>query len=119
MAERPDDNDADIHDDTYGMALGFRIIEEDGGLYLVEAEIAPYVDEPQDLGVSLVFHPLDGVNPAEETDDEEWPAWQIDVDDDLTRQEGSSITDQFQKIAQQLREFSEDDLRKYLRAARE
>ncbi len=115
--ENGNDHDHD-HDEIFGMAMGFRIIDEEGALYLVEAEIAPYVDEPQELGASLVFHPLDGLDPSDETNDDEAPAWQIDIDDDLASASGS-LTEQFQAIARQLRDFSEEDLRKYLRVAKE
>src|SRR5687768_3911653 len=76
-------HDHENEEDTYGIALGFRILDEDGKLYLAEAEVAPYVDAPDELGVTLVFHPLDGINPVEVSDDVDWPSWPLDIDDDL------------------------------------
>jgi hypothetical protein len=107
------------HDEGYGMALGFRIVEDGGQLFLAEAEITPYVDEPSELGVTLVFHPLEGLDPVEATEDEERPAYPVDLDDDLTRDTSEPIAAQFQAILRQLRGFSEDQLRDYLRMARE
>lgn len=102
---------------THGMALGFRILDEGGKLYLAEAEISPYVDEPNELGATLVFHPLDGLNPVEE-DASEWPAWSIDIDDELERDGSQPIPQQFIAIARQLHGLSEQQLRDYLAAAR-
>lgn len=107
------------HEDTFGMALGFGIIEEGGQLFLAEAEISPYVDEPTELGVTLVFHPLEGLNPMEASEEEDWPAWTIDIDDDLTRDGSQPAAAQFQAILRQLRGLSEAQLREYLAAARE
>ena len=107
------------HDEeSYGMALGFGILEEGGELFLAEAEVSPYVDEPGELGVTLVFHPLAGLNPVEPSEETEWPAWPLDIDDDLTRDGSGSIPDQFQAILRQLRGLSEGQLREYLSAAR-
>jgi hypothetical protein len=103
---------------TVGMALGFRIVEDAGKLYLAEAEIAPYEDAPEELGVTLVFHPLDGIDPTdtEETDD---PMWAVDIDDELARSTGDSLTAQFQAIVRQLHGLSEQQLREYLQTAQE
>jgi hypothetical protein len=107
------------HDDSsYGIALGFRTIEEAGQLFLVEAEIAPYVDDPDELGVTLVFHPLDGLDPTAESEELDWPAWPIDIDDDLERAPTDPVPAQFQSIVRQLHRFSGDQLLEYLRSAR-
>jgi hypothetical protein len=106
------------HEGTYGMALGFRIVEDEGHMFLAEAEISPYVDDPEELGVTLVFHPLDGIDPAAE-EEIDWPAWPIDIDDELTRNGGDPIPAQFQAIVRQLHQLPEQQLREYLRAARE
>ena len=106
-------------DSTYGMALGFRIVEEAGELYLAEAEISPYTDAPDELGVTLVFHPLAGIDPVEPSEEVDWPAFALDIDDDLTRESGSPIKDQFQAIIRQLHGLTPDKLRDYLRLARE
>jgi len=105
-------------DETYGLALGFRILEDEGKLFLAEAEIAPYVDAPDDLGVTLVFHPLDGINPIEIGDDD-WPSWPLDIDDDLHRKSGEPLAKQFAAIARQLHDLSIEQLTAYLRQARE
>jgi hypothetical protein len=118
MAEHEQDQDHQ-EQESYGLALGFRIIEEDGKHFLAEAEIAPYVDEPEELGVTLVFHPLDGINPVEVGEEVEWPSWPIDIDDDLTRGSGDAITTQFTSIVRQLRELTTEQLLDYLRVARE
>jgi len=116
MAQQDNEHD---EQETFGLALGFRILEDDGNLYLAEAEIAPYVDEPDELGATLVFHPLDGVNPVEVGEELDWPSWPIDIDDDLTRSSGAPIAEQFTAIVRQLRALSEDTLKEYLRQARE
>lgn len=103
----------------FGMALGFRIFESDSQLFFVEAEITPYVDEPQALGATLVFHPLDGLDPTAANDEMDWPAWPVDIDDDLTRDTDAPVAAQFQAIARQLAGFPEADLREYLALARE
>lgn len=109
------------HDDdsTFGIALGFRILDEEGELYLVEAEIAPYVNEPTELGVTLVFHPLSGLDPAADSEELDWPAWPVDIDDDLERIETDPVATQFQSIVRQLHTLSTDRLLRYLRTARE
>ncbi|HUE96474.1 MAG TPA: hypothetical protein VMN39_07425, partial [Longimicrobiaceae bacterium] len=106
-------------DGTYGIALGFRILDDAGSLYLAEAEIAPYLDSPDELGVTLVFHPLDGVNPVEASDEVDWPSWPLDIDDDLTRNAGDPMDRQFAAIVRQLHDLSADQLREYLGLARE
>lgn len=116
MAEHEHDHEQEA---THGMALGFRLLEEAGELYLVEAEISPYVDEPGELGATLVFHPTQGLDPTDTSDEVEWPAWPIDIDDELTRKGSDPIPGQFQAILRQLRGLSDEDLREYLRVARE
>jgi hypothetical protein len=118
MAEHEQDQDHQ-EQESYGLALGFRIIEEDGKHFLAEAEIAPYVDEPGELGVTLVFHPLDGINPVEVGEELEWPSWPVDIDDDLARGSGDPIKTQFTSIVRQLRELTTEQLLDYLRVARE
>src|SRR5215213_11840647 len=112
MAEHEHDDEA-----TFGIALGFRTLEDGGQLFLVEAEIAPYVDEPEELGVTLVFHPLDGLDPTAESEELDWPAWPVDIDDDLQRGGGTSAA-QFQSIVRQLHNLSTDQLKGYLGVAR-
>jgi hypothetical protein len=105
-------------EETYGIALGFRILEDGGKLFLAEAEIAPYVDAPEELGVTLVFHPLDGINPLETSETTEWPSWPVDIDDDLSRGEGDPIEQQFTAIVRQLHGLTTDQLHAYLEQAR-
>ncbi len=109
----------DHEEGTLGMALGFRIVEDGGQLFLAEAEISPYVDQPEELGVTLVFHPLEGINPVEASDEMDWPAWPIDIDDDLARDGSLPIPAQFQAIVRQLHQLSSSQLQQYLNAARE
>lgn len=103
---------------VYGMGFGIRLVEDEGRMYLAEVEISPYLDEPGELGATLVFHPLDGIDPVEATD-EDWDSWIVDIDDDLTRDGSASFREQFAAIIRQLRATSEETLRGYLRAARE
>jgi hypothetical protein len=105
--------------ETFGMALGFRIFEDEGELYLAEAEITPYVDEPEALGATLVFHPLSDLDPTTHEEELEWPAWPTDVDDDLDRDTGAPMQEQFRAILRQLSRLSESELRDYLNRARE
>ncbi len=105
--------------ESFGMALGFRIFEDDGQVYLAEVEITPYVDEPTALGATLVFHPLNGIDPTSPEQEGDAPAWPVDVDDDLTRDTGAPIPEQFLAIARQAGQFTEDQLRDYLALARE
>ncbi|HYJ79787.1 MAG TPA: hypothetical protein VEW03_09315 [Longimicrobiaceae bacterium] len=106
-------------DEIQGMAVGFRIFEDGGALYLAEAEVSPYEDEPGALGVTLVFHPLAGLDPTSADDGDDAEPWTFDFDDELTRDESASIVDQTQDILRQLSRLSEEALREYLRAARE
>jgi hypothetical protein len=103
---------------TLGMALGFRIVEEGGQFFLVEAEISPYMDQPEELGVTLVFHPLEGIDPIDASEEMDWPAWPVDIDDDLTRDGNLPIAGQFKAIVQQLHGMPEAKLREYLSQAR-
>jgi hypothetical protein len=106
-------------EESFGLALGFRIIEVDGKLHLAEAEIAPYVDSPDELGVTLVFHPLDGINPVQIGEEGDWPAWPVDIDDDLTREGSASMEEQFSAIVRQLQALSTAQLEAYLKQAME
>ncbi len=105
-------------DEILGMAVGFRIFEEGGALYLAEAEISPYEDDPSSLGVTLVFHALTGIDPTAGDDEEDEPI-AFDFDDELTRDEKAPIVEQTQDILRQLSKLSEQALGEYLRAARE
>jgi hypothetical protein len=105
-------------EEILGMALGFRIFEDGGELYLAEAEIGPYEDDPNALGVTLVFHALAGIDPTSAEDEEEEPLT-FDFDDELTRDEKAPIVDQTQDILRQLSRLSEEALREYLHAARD
>lgn len=111
-----DQDDQDIEDGV-GIALGFRIIDVDGKLHLAEAEVAPYVDAPDELGVTLVFHPLDGLNPVELDEELEWPSWPLDIDDDLSRDGSAPMDQQFAAIVRQLHGLSESQLKSYLAEA--
>jgi hypothetical protein len=116
-------HDHDHHTDgegegTYGMAFGFRTLQQGDRLFLVEAEVAPYMDEPAELGATLVFHPLEWVDPSPEVE-ADIPAWAIDIDDDLTRQGSDPIERQFAAIVRQLHELSEAQLLEYLAVAQE
>lgn len=104
--------------DILGMAVGFRIFEDAGGLYLAEAEISPYEDQPDALGVTLVFHALTGIDPTGEEQDEEEPVV-FDFDDELTRDEGAPIVQQTQDILRQLARLEPASLVEYLRVAKE
>jgi hypothetical protein len=119
MAEHDEAHDHDEDEETYGLALGFRILEHGGKMFLAEAEIAPYVDEPEELGVTLVFHPLDGIDPIDVGEESAWPSWPLDIDDDLTRRSGDSMAAQFASIIRQLHDLSDGQLREYLQQARE
>jgi hypothetical protein len=119
MAQNEHEHEHDEEgEETYGLALGFRIIDDGGKLFLTEAEIAPYVDQPEELGVTLVFHPLDGIDPID-LQEQDWPSWPIDIDDDLTRRTGDSMAAQFASIIRQLHDLSLPQLREYLQEARE
>jgi hypothetical protein len=105
-------------DEVLGMAVGFRIFEDGGTLFLAEAEISPYQDDPSSLGVTLVFHSLAGIDPTTQDDEEEEPPT-FDFDDELTRSETAPIADQAQDILRQLSQLTPESLREYLQAARE
>jgi hypothetical protein len=120
MAHQHDHEDHEHGDgESFGMALGFRIFEDDGQLFLAEVEITPYVDEPTALGATLVFHPLNGIDPTSPDQEGDAEAWPVDVDDDLTRDTGAPIPEQFMAIARQAGRFTEEQLRDYLAVARE
>jgi hypothetical protein len=119
MADHEHDHDHEHEGETFGMALGFRIFDDSGDLYLAEAEITPYVDEPDSLGATLVFHPLADLDPTNDDEEIEWPAWPVDIDDDLTRDGTAPLNQQFQAILRQLSGLSEAQLRDYLKQARE
>jgi hypothetical protein len=116
MAEHQHDEE---QEGTYGMALGFNLVEENGQFFLVEAEISPYVDQQEELGVTLVFHPLEGIDPSDSSEEVDWPAWPLDIDDDLSRDGSLPIPQQFQQIVRQLHGLSTEQLRNYLGQARE
>ena len=117
MAEHAHDHEHG--EDGLGLLVGFRIFEDEGQLYLAEAEISPYVDDPDALGVTLVFHPLNDLDPPSDEDDEDRPAYPFDFDDELTRDEKGALSDQAQAILRQLAKLPEESLREYLRVARE
>lgn len=113
-------HDHEHGEEGFGVALGFRIFEVDGGIYMAEAEVSSYVDDPKSLGATLVFHSLTELDPtAAPGEDDEEEGWRIDIDDELSRDEGSSTREQFHAILKQLAGFSEQDLREYLVQARE
>lgn len=114
------DQDHGHGEEGFGVALGFRIFEVDGGIYMAEAEVSSYVDDPRSLGATLVFHSLTDLDPtAAPSEDDEDDGWRIDIDDELTRDEGASTREQFHAILRQLAGFTEADLRDYLQQARE
>jgi hypothetical protein len=121
MSETHDHDHGHEHgEEGFGVALGFRIFEADGGIYMAEAEVSSYVDDPKSLGATLVFHSLtelDPTTPPTEEDEEE--GWRIDIDDELTRAESASTREQFHAILRQLAGLSEQELRDYLQQARE
>ena len=113
------DHEHGQEEEGFGVALGFRIFEAEGGIYMAEAEISSYVDDPHSLGATLVFHSLTELDPTSAPDEDEGDeGWRIDIDDELTRTEGSPMRDQFHAILRQLAGLSEDDLRQYLTQAR-
>jgi hypothetical protein len=115
--EQPHGHEGD-GDEVLGMAVGFRIFEDGGNLFLAEAEISPYEDQPDALGVTLVFHALAGIDPTAEAPEDEEPAV-FDFDDELTRKEDAPVVEQTQDILRQLAGLSAESLREYLQAARE
>lgn len=106
-------------EDGLGLLVGFRIFEDEGELYLAEAEISPYVDDSNALGVTMVFHPLAGIDPTSAEGDDERDAYPFDFDDELTRSETAPLAEQTQAILRQLSQIPEESLREYLRVARE
>ena len=116
MADQAEEHEGE---DTFGIALGFRILEEDGKYFLAEAEIAPYIDEPDELGVTVVFHPLEGINPVAIDEEGEWPSWPLDIDEDLSHETAGSMEEQFAAIVRQLYTMGDEQLKSYLRQARE
>ena len=113
------DHDHGHEEAGFGVALGFRIFEADGGIYMAEAEVSSYVDDPKSLGATLVFHSLTDLDPTAAPDEDEGDeGWRIDIDDELTRDEGAGTRDQFHAILRQLAGLSEADLRDYLEQAR-
>lgn len=106
-------------DEITGMAIGFRIFEEGGELYLAEAEISPYEDDPGALGVTLVFHALANIDPTSGEEDDEPEPLVFDFDDELTRDETATVIAQTQDILRQLGNLNEASLAEYLRAARD
>jgi hypothetical protein len=115
--EQDHGHDHSVEGTTHGIALGFRIFEFQDELYFVEVEISGYVDEPESLGATLVFHKVSGIDPTRDADEIDWPTWVLDLDDDLTRDEDSAPTEQFESILRQLIGFSEAELRERLQAA--
>ena len=106
-------------EERYGIALGFRIFEREGEMFLAEAEITPYVDDPGALGATIVFHPLSGLDPTAVEEEIDWDTFTFDIDDDLSRDPDDTVPKQFSAIARQLSELSESELRRYLGQARE
>jgi hypothetical protein len=100
-----------------GLAVGFRLFEDGGDLYLVEAEISPYQDDPTALGVTLVFHAMKGIDPTTEAGEEE--PWVFDFDDELTRDESAPLVAQTDAILRQLAGLTPESLREYLHVAQE
>jgi hypothetical protein len=119
MTQHEHDHDHSIEGETQGIALGFRIFEHEGEMYFAEAEISAYVDDPESLGATLVFHKVSGVDPTLSADDIEWPTWGLDVDDELERDESDSLSRQFEAILRQISRLSDDDVRRYLKQAME
>jgi hypothetical protein len=117
MAEHAHDHEHG--EDGLGLLVGFRIFEDAGELFLAEAEIGPYVDDSNALGVTLVFHPLTDLDPTSDEDDEERAAYPFDFDDELTRDEKAPLREQAQAILRQLSQLPEQSLREYLGVARE
>ncbi len=108
-------------EEGFGVALGFRILEVDGELYMAEAEISAYVDDPNALGATLVFHPLSELDPtsAPDEDEDEESGARIDIDDELTRDETAPMREQFQAILRQLAGLSAVELADYMQQALE
>ena len=116
--EHQHDHDGAEGEGTLGMGFGFRTLLDGDQVYLVEAEIAPYMDEPSELGATLVFHTLQWVNP--ETDEADLPVgWALDIDEDLLRKGSDPIPVQFAAVVRQLHELTEEQLRDYLELAQQ
>jgi hypothetical protein len=111
------DHDHSVEGTTHGIALGFRIFEHKGDYFFAEAEISAYVDEPETLGATLVFHKLSGIDPTSSADEIDWPTWVTDIDDELTRDESAPVGQQFEAILRQLSGLSDDQLHEYLHRA--
>jgi hypothetical protein len=112
-----EEHDHSVEGHTHGIALGFRILDFRGELYFAEAEISAYVDEPDSLGATLVFHKVSGIDPTAGADEIEWPTWATDVDEDLTRDDDAPVTQQFEAILRQLSGMDDAALREYLERA--
>ena len=120
MTDGGHDHDHTHGEEGFGVALGFRIFESEGGIYMAEAEVSSYVDDPRALGATLVFHSLTELDPTVPPgEDDEDEGWRIDIDDELTRDEAAATREQFHAILRQLAGLSEQDLRDYLKQARE
>jgi hypothetical protein len=121
MSETHDHEHGHDHEEAgFGVALGFRIFEAEGGIFMAEAEVSSYVDDPASLGATLVFHNLTGLDPTVPPgEDDEEEGWRIDIDDELTRDETAGTREQFHGILRQLSGLTEADLRAYLQQARE
>ena len=116
--EHQHDHDGAEGEGTLGMGFGFRTLLDGDQVYLVEAEIAPYMDEPSELGATLVFHTLQWVNP--EIDEADLPVgWALDIDEDLLRKGSDPIPVQFAAVVRQLHELTEEQLRDYLELAQQ
>jgi hypothetical protein len=109
----------DDEQDLPGVAVGFRIFEDEGDLYLAEAAVEPYQDQPHTLGVTLIFHPLKDLDPVSDEADDDRDAWLFDFDDELTRDEDAPLAAQAQDVFRQLSKLPEESLREYLRVAKE
>lgn len=101
-----------VEEEGFGVAMGFNLFTLNGNPFMAEAEISSYVDDPQALGVTLVFHPMDYSLVRSDHDDAH--SWRWDIDDDLERDESTSTKEQFRSIARQLSRFSGEHLRHYL-----
>jgi hypothetical protein len=112
-------HDHSVEGGTHGIALGFRIFDHEGEFYFAEAEISAYVDQPESLGATLVFHKVSGVDPTAAVDEIDWPTWVLDIDDDLDRDENAAVTAQFDSVLRQLSQIGDKQLKDYLKAAME
>lgn len=95
-------------EEGFGVALGTRLLWLSGNPFLVEAEISSYVDAPDELGVTLVFHSLDLPEPRE------LEGWRLDIDHVLQRDVAAPMREQFRSILRQLIQFPDDMLRDFL-----